>query len=447
MTRRLSEMAEEAMLEGGRSARKNMQQAGFSEDLKKQLEERIAASSFQSEYPAAHAIVDMPKSAGQGSRDIAAAAPWTGTESIHDSSLRMLDDSAPKPMRVPFKPPQPGPVDFRLSPKPKMSPGLRIASAKERTATYKMSEDPGLSDKEREAFRKEMRERFTSVARPMPVTVQGFASLANERIEDAMARGQFEKIKRGRGINTATDHNANSAFIDTTEYFMNKIIQKQEIVPPWIEKQQELVKDVDRFRQRLRTEWRRHAARSIASQGGSLLDQMKRADAHAAAEVRLVNKSKMEESLRNNEEGGSSTSSESNTSASESKDTGHLPHLPPFRDPNYLSTQRSFHELAIKDLNARTRSYNLQAPPVAQKPYLNLDRELSACFASVAPGLAEEIKRRATERAHPTSTASARPSGPFSGSLSTAQTSRVYDEDQAKGYGFKEFWQDLFSKK
>lgn len=60
MTRRLSEMAEEAMLEGGRSARKNMQQAGFSEDLKKQLEERIAASSFQSEYPAAHAIVDMP---------------------------------------------------------------------------------------------------------------------------------------------------------------------------------------------------------------------------------------------------------------------------------------------------------------------------------------------------------------------------------------------------
>jgi hypothetical protein len=60
MSRRLSEMTEEAMLEGGQSARRNMQQAGFSEDLKKQLEERIAASSFQSDYAAAHSIVNMP---------------------------------------------------------------------------------------------------------------------------------------------------------------------------------------------------------------------------------------------------------------------------------------------------------------------------------------------------------------------------------------------------
>jgi hypothetical protein len=53
-------MTEDAMLEGGRSARRNMEQAGFSEDLKKQLEERIAASSFKNEYAAAHSIVDMP---------------------------------------------------------------------------------------------------------------------------------------------------------------------------------------------------------------------------------------------------------------------------------------------------------------------------------------------------------------------------------------------------
>lgn len=62
MARRLSEMTEQAVLEGGRSARKNMEQAGFSEDLKRELEERIAASAFKSEYATAHSIVDMPVS-------------------------------------------------------------------------------------------------------------------------------------------------------------------------------------------------------------------------------------------------------------------------------------------------------------------------------------------------------------------------------------------------
>lgn len=60
MARRLSEMTEQAVLEGGRSAQRNMQQAGFSDELKQQLEERVAAAAFKNEYAAAHSIVDMP---------------------------------------------------------------------------------------------------------------------------------------------------------------------------------------------------------------------------------------------------------------------------------------------------------------------------------------------------------------------------------------------------
>lgn len=60
MARRLSEMTEDAFLEGGRSARKSVQEAGFSDDLKAKLEERVAASTFKSDYAAAHSIVDMP---------------------------------------------------------------------------------------------------------------------------------------------------------------------------------------------------------------------------------------------------------------------------------------------------------------------------------------------------------------------------------------------------
>ncbi|KAL3433014.1 hypothetical protein BDV09DRAFT_187044 [Aspergillus tetrazonus] len=451
MSRRLSEMAEQAFLEGGQSARKNLSQAGFSEELKKELEERVAAATFKSEHAAAHSIVNMPESAGQGTRDIAGAAPWTGTESTHDVTLRMLDDSK-KPLRTPYKipqPHQPGPIDTRLTPKPPRHPGLRIADAKERTATYTLSKSEGVTETEREAMRREMRERFTPGARPMPATLQGLASLANERIEDAVARGQFDKIKRGKGVGTQTDYNANSAFIDTTEYFMNKIIQKQEIVPPWIEKQQELAREIDRFRQRLRVEWRRHAARLIASQGGSLETQMRKAEAYAAAEARHTARLELEKAFNDTKPSNNDTNTKNNvptsSPASDSSSTETL-HLPPLRDSQYISNERSFLELSVKTINALARSYNLQAPPVAQKPYLNLERELESCYADVAPSLADEIKRRATEKVRQPSYTGAKTASVLS-HLATSQTARVYDEDESKGYGFKQFWQDLFSKK
>lgn len=355
-------------------------------------------------------------------------------------------DSSKKRMRTPSKIPQPVPVDFRFSRKPPKSPGLRIADAKKNTEKYVLSGSPGVSDAEREAMRREMRDRFSPGARPMPMSVDGLASLANERIEDAMARGQFHKIKRGKGVNVQTDHNANSAYIDTTEYFMNKIIQSQEVVPPWVEKQQERAREVDRFRQRLRADWRRHAARLVASEGGSLDAQMRRAQAYAAAEARLAERSKIEAALRD----GGEASTEVNTEAqstSESDEKDRLLHLPPLRDPDYLSIDRSYHELAVNSLNTLTRSYNLQAPAIAQKPYIHLERELASCFADVAPTLAEEIKRRATEKVvSPGSTVESRTSS-LLGSLGTAQTTRVYDEDKSKGYGLKELFKDLFSRK
>lgn len=478
MARRLSQMTEDAVLEGGRSAQRNMEQAGFSEDLKKQLEERVKAASFKSEHAAAHSILDMPvsialfnypsrsttqllttsliqASAGQGTRDTAIAPAWTGTESSHDSALRMLDDAS-KPIRTPYKIPQP--VNLKPAPKPKLSAGERLASAKERTSTYTLSQSPGFSQEEREAMRREMKEKLTPFANAMPISIQGLSSLANERIEDAIARGQFQKIRRGKGVGVEKDHNANSAFIDTTEYFMNKIIQKQEIVPPWIEKQQELASELSRFRQRIRAEWRRHAARLIASQGGSLEAQMKRAKGYAAAEARLAQKAKLEASLRDSDSAVSEISADGRIvskretpetavdSATENESNQEdIPHLPPLRDPDYLKIERSYHELAVQHLNKIARSYNLQAPRSAQKPYINLDRELNSCFADVAPGLAEEIRRRATERARAPVSVGGSSSSVF-GSLGAAQTARVYEEDKEKAYGMKELWRDLFSK-
>lgn len=387
--------------------------------------------------------IPLPQSAaGQGTRENAAAPAWTGAERVEDTTLRMLDDAS-KPIRMPYKIPEP--VNFKLTPKPSKSPGHRLAEAKERTSTYTLSRAPGFSEEEREDMRREMREKLSPGAHSMPISISGLSSLANERIEDAIARGQFQKIRRGKGVNTQTDHNANSAFIDTTEYFMNKIIQKQEIVPPWIEKQQQLSMELSRFRGRLRADWRRHAARLIASKGGSLDEQMKRANAYAAAEIRLAEKAQLEASFKED----SLSPEKSEGSSSDNKDTGEssedLPHFPPLRDPSYMAIERSYHELAVKQINTLTRSYNLQAPPSAHKPYINLDRELKACYAEIAPDLAEEIKRRALERARPSSIVPPASSSKM-GSLGMAQTVRVHEEDQSKGYGMKELWRDLFTK-
>lgn len=365
----------------------------------------------------------------------------------------MLDDAS-KPIRMPYK--IPNPVNLKPTPKPKKSRGERIAEAKERTSTYTLSQAPGFSEEEREDMRREMREQLTPGAHSMPISISGLSSLANERIEDAIARGQFEKIRRGKGVNTKTDHNATNAFIDTTEYFMNKIIQQQEIVPPWIEKQQQLGSELNRFRERLRADWRRHAAMLIASKGGSLDIQMKRAKAYAAAETRLADKAKLEASLQEdasvseiNSDGrivSKSETSQSTVIKHDNEETSEdLAHLPPLRDPGYLAIERSYHELAVKQINTLARSYNLQAPASAHKPYINLDRELNACYAAVAPELAEEIKRRATERARPTSIVPPVSSSKF-GSLGMAQSVKVHEEDQSKGYGMKELWRDLFTK-
>lgn len=183
MSRRLSEMSEGSLETGGRSARKAVEEAGFDEDLKRRLEERIANASFRNEFASAIAQAELPAHAGKATRDIAGAKAWTGTEPVEDASLRMLND-AYKPMKGPVRPPPirgpPPRVDTGRS-KSKPSSGARLANARDKTSIYSSLKDENMSESQREAYRKELKERFTPVARTVPASIQGLASLANER--------------------------------------------------------------------------------------------------------------------------------------------------------------------------------------------------------------------------------------------------------------------------
>ncbi|KAF1829792.1 hypothetical protein BDW02DRAFT_602248 [Decorospora gaudefroyi] len=491
-------MSEEALESGGHSALKAVEEAGFSADIKAQLEQRIAAANLRSSE------ADLPAAASRHTRDLATAEAWTGTESLHDASLRMLND-AHKPLRLGRPPKMPGvppPQSIDTGHKRnKEGRGLRLANARDKSIVYaSLKEDEHLEPTDREKRLQELKDRFDPHARVIvPGSIQGLASLANKRIEDAIARGQFKNIARGKTANVERDYNASSPFIDTTEYFMNKIIQKQEIVPPWIEKQQELTSAASKFRSRLRADWKRHAARMIASTGGSLLDQVKRAEAYAKAEL-IANplKTKQESFTTIDEQGhmsqillsgelkvtppaeGSNKGPEvteeivaekvtiksspeavehlSATAAVEQVTTqiikvpvhtpeATVPPAPyPFRDPEWERIESSYWAVAIKDLNDKARSYNLQAPDLAKKPYFNLQRELSSCFADVAPQLAGAIVDRAR-----------RPPKEVEGWHSSGQKSvldniiggtvRVRDERREKQYGFKQFWKDLWANK
>jgi hypothetical protein len=60
MTRRLSEMTEQTLEEGGRAGVKAFKEAGFSEELKQRLAKRIEEGKFKSSNASAFAQTEMP---------------------------------------------------------------------------------------------------------------------------------------------------------------------------------------------------------------------------------------------------------------------------------------------------------------------------------------------------------------------------------------------------
>ncbi|KXX76422.1 hypothetical protein MMYC01_206803 [Madurella mycetomatis] len=455
MARRLEQATEDALLTGGRAGRRAIEEAGFDEELKAKLLDKVASAKFNAEHSPALSQAGItsriPDSAGLGTRTIASSRAWEGEETTEDAVLRMLDD-AKKPLAPGLrgKPRMPDlkPVDMRLRREVPVSLWQRAAGARDKAHVYAGMgmKDSGLSEEEREAVKREFRERFTPGARAMPNTVSGLAALANERIEDAIARGQFKNIPRGKGVER--DTRADNPFIDTTEYIMNKMIKRQEIVPPWIEKQQELVKAAHTFRARLRNDWKRHAARMIASRGGEVHNPRRRNVDQISIPTNSTDDAVMLQ--RSSLQPSSPATPPAPTGSDDAQ--AHAPQQP-FRDPTWEAAELAYHTLAIANLNTLTRSYNLMAPDLAKKPYFSLERELRNCFADVAPEIAGEIRIRATKPTRslvdaPFGGARERKGGGglFGGEgFGLGGNARVYERREGK-YGLKEWWGDLWKR-
>ncbi|KOS22353.1 hypothetical protein ESCO_002123 [Escovopsis weberi] len=415
MSRRLQDATEEALLTGGTAGRRAVDEAGFSADLKERLLDRIAAAGVG----AAEQQQQQQQAAGGGGGGTQA---WTGEESTQGAVRRMLED-AHRPLRGELRARRGGAAQ-------------RVAAARDKAFAYSgggggsggdgSRGSVGLSGAERAQLKEEFRSRFEAGARPVPATLSGLTALANERIEAAMARGQFRDL-RDRGRPQEEDALARNPFVDRTEFLLNRMIRRQEIVPPWIEKQQELGKAAGAFRSRLRAEWKRHAARMVAAGGGALEEQMRRAEGHAAAEEEEEG---VGDDVGREGEGG--------------KKADGVAERTKFRDPAWEKAEHAYLRLSVENLNALTRSYNLMAPELAKRPYFSLERELASCYRDVAPLVAGEIKSRALGPR-------ARDAGPArrvgrdgeDGEDGGRQgAARIYVRE-GKGYGFREWWRDV----
>ncbi|KAM0275820.1 hypothetical protein ACHAQH_007365 [Verticillium albo-atrum] len=429
LSRRLEQATEEALTSGTSGARA-ISEAGFSDTLKNRLFEKVKAAQFRDDHASAFAeagLASGPGTVPPSSAASSSSTPWTGTETPHDAVLRMLDDAhkpLPPGMRGQYQMPLPVVTPPRRQ--AKVKPSVRAANARELAGTYVDVRSRGESDKE--AFREEMRARFEPVGRAVPATVSGLAALANRRIEEAIVGGKFRDIARGKGVR-GQDATKNP-FVDTTQDLMDRMIQRQGIAPPWIEKQQEVVREVAAFRARLRGDWGRHAARMIAASGGGVAEQAARAEGYAAAEARF--------SPRPRKDGEAPPLGPPST-----EEVG-----PIFRDPVWEAAERAYLKLSVDTLNSLTRSYNLMAPELAKKPYYSLERELKACYADVAPLLADMIRDRGLR---PARSLLAEGGGEASSPGMFAQLggqghARVYD-NRAPKYGFKEMWRDIWGAK
>jgi hypothetical protein len=141
------------------------------------------------------------------------------------------------------------------------------------------------------------------------------------------------------------------------EYFLNRILQRQGVAPPWVQAQIDLTSTFAQFRDSLRTEWLRHVTRQITASPGNL-------SSHIAIAESYVSRDKA-----------------ANYKLREYKS-------------DWESREEKYHNLAINDLNSKTRSYNTIAPYSTRKPYTTLNKELEDCYRDVSSRIVDAIRNR-----------------------------------------------------
>ncbi|KAK6466060.1 hypothetical protein DFJ63DRAFT_311138 [Scheffersomyces coipomensis] len=195
-------------------------------------------------------------------RDIFESQPWKGKESDFDASLRMIIDSKPKAKSTPSKQGR-----SRGSPTiitPPVSFREKVLNAKESSFDYKLKKEQLKDNKSQESednFREMYKERLLGPTMLIntnnpSTTIDLVNSLASNKINAAInqSTGQFDSpdMIHVRGKPLDIQHLKNCT---DSNYFMNQVLNNQQVLPPWIESQQSLNGMIQSFRKDVDELW------------------------------------------------------------------------------------------------------------------------------------------------------------------------------------------------
>ncbi|KAL1747274.1 hypothetical protein HDZ31DRAFT_32346 [Schizophyllum fasciatum] len=241
-------------------------------------------------------------------------------------------------------PPKAAPTDERVARKEKEVAKRtahvgRLHGAREATLDYKLGLGAGRAKGQPPTITE------ATGARPNPVSVKGWTSLVEDRIERARQKGLFKNVK-GRGKPIVQQSEESNPFIGKEEFLMNRILQRNEASPPWVEIQGELESAVRAWRQMLRQAWTRRALRNLSTE-------------HPPQRLRSITPAAVRA----------------------------------LRDPAWEARERTYHDAALGEVNALVRKYNGLAPYPVRRPYymlhVELERVYGECVADIMAGLAE----------------------------------------------------------
>ncbi|CDK28680.1 unnamed protein product [Kuraishia capsulata CBS 1993] len=330
-------------------------------DIEK-LIRRIEGSEFTNQYQKEIGISQIPKYVGKQIKDTAMDDVWTGDEKAEDTVLRLLMDKHKPKRTTKVRPLITPPVPLRE----------RVGLAKEKSLDYKLhkisntdnakdaAKTKTSSEEEDRHFAELYKERLLGPSLLLSDSFVGvnnsITAMANQRIEEAKQRGEFNNVTRGKPFKR--DFNTENAYLDRTEYHLNNILKRQDAMPPWIEKQGSVDAAIRKFRESLDQAWRKRAIVLFS-------DRFPKSDLEE--KLRFLNKYIKAEDRSNRSE--------------------------QLRDFEWEEKQRKYLKAKLRSLNDNIRGYNLQAPLPSQKMYLDIEKELKLAYKRVAPALPEALKR------------------------------------------------------
>ncbi|KZT06443.1 uncharacterized protein LAESUDRAFT_653321 [Laetiporus sulphureus 93-53] len=259
-----------------------------------------------------------------------------------------------KPWHTTFKVPSHATSNVRHghfpSPSPKAAPSPVLdekAKRKERE-TRRRTEQAGRLSRAKEStldYRLGIKGDAAVQRRVNPITLKGWASLVEDRIESARQEGLFRNVK-GRGQPLESTTQDSNPFIAREEFLMNRIVQRQGAAPPWVEVQGEMELAVTSFRTVLKQSWTRRAIRMLTLQPTDLLPKLTLDDVIA------------------------------------------------LRDAEWEAREQAFHETALEEVNALVRKYNGLAPYAVRKGYYSRSAELDKAYRDSAEDILQGLAER-----------------------------------------------------